>query len=124
MVEHKRLALWALALLSTSPSVPRAFAGEAAKLLPAGMDVVLSINCRQFRQEAWVTQSEPVQDFLKHWRSYLRGNEAEFDKYVRGQRVFQKAGMKEQEDLLQMAQTLKGRHDTVGLDVLNDIDRV
>jgi len=121
----QRLAFGVLALLAAAQAAPRAVASEAAKLLPEETDIVLSINCRQLRQETWLRQSEPVHDFLKHWQSYLRANEMEFTTYLRSQPIFQAAGLKEHEqDFLRMAQTLKGHHDTVGLDVLNDIDRV
>jgi acetyl esterase/lipase len=97
------------------------WAGEAGKLLPAETELVATLNLRQFLDDHRDTGL--VQRYLEPFRLALRGDEKPLREFYRGQEWLKGEGINEQ-DFLKRAKLFKSVADALGVDVLQDIDRI
>jgi acetyl esterase/lipase len=119
MLPHPSCRRWAPLLLAiiTSP----VSASEAAKLLPAETDMIVTLNVRQLLEDH--KKSEAVQHFLEPWRLAVKGDENALRQYYQTRDLGNKAGITEK-DFLSQAQTLRSFSESLGLDPVEDIDRI
>jgi acetyl esterase/lipase len=96
-------------------------ASEAGKLLSAETDMILTLNVRQILDDHKGT--EIVQRFLEPWRLAVAGDEKRLSTYYQAHEVLKAAGITEQE-FLKHASQFKSINDALGLDLLQDIDRI
>ena len=116
----RRTTFWAALLVVTAASGPSA-ASEAANLLPAESDVLLTVNVRQILADH--QKSEAVKRFLEPWRLALRGDDKQLRQYHRDHDLLRAAGIGEQ-DFLMRAKLVKLACDSIGLDPLQDVHRI
>ena len=108
-------------LLALGVAVSPVSAWETAKWLPAEMDLILTFNVRQFLQDH--KNTDAVQGLLEPWRLAVRGDEKELRQYYRTHDLLKSAGDDEQ-DFLHRARMLRSFSDGLGLNPLEDVDRV
>lgn len=112
---HWLLLLFSLAAGSTGA------ASEAARVLPGEVDLVLTLNVRDLLSSH--KNSGTIQEILEPWRLLLRGNEQQLRTYHQTRDLLKNAGIS-QEDFLDRARTFKTLCDSLGLNPLEDIDRI
>jgi acetyl esterase/lipase len=109
------------ACLLAALAAPPASAAEAGKLLPGDTDVVVTLNVRRFLDDHRGT--EAVRHYLEQWRLAQRGDEKRLRAYYRERDVRNIEGLTE-EQFLERARAFRDFSDTLGLDLLQDVDRV
>src|SRR5262249_49569507 len=120
MSPHFSCRFW-VPLLALSIAGSPVAASEAEKLLPAETDMILTINVRQFLEDH--RNTDIVQRFLGPCRMAVKGDEKELRHYYQSRDLGKNAGITEQ-DFLSQARSLKSFVDSLGMEPLNDIDRV
>jgi acetyl esterase/lipase len=101
--------------------VPPVPAAEAGKLLPGDTDVVVTLNVRRFLDDHRDTES--VRHYLEQWRLAQRGDEKRLRAYYRERDVRNIEGLTE-EEFLERARAFRDFSDSLGVDLLQDVDRV
>jgi acetyl esterase/lipase len=112
---------WALAALIAASAGDPVSAAETGKLLPAEADLILTLNIRQVLADH--KDTPVVQNYLEQWRLALAGDVKRLREYYRAHEVLQAAGITE-EEFLKRARALKSVSDVLGVDLLQDIDRL
>jgi arylformamidase len=111
---------WSLLLFALAAG-SRAAASEAANVLPGGTDLVLTLNVRQLLAEPRIRAA--VGDLLEPWRLALRGDEQKLREYHQARDLLRNAGITE-EDFLDRSRTFRSFSESLGLNLLEDVDRV
>jgi len=114
---HLTLSVAFLVALAVSP----VRATEAGRLLPADTKGIVTLNLRQLLSDHRNTGF--VQRYLDQWRLALKGDERRLKDYFRRQELDKSEGISEQE-FLARARTIKAVCDALGLDPLEDVDRI
>ena len=96
-------------------------ASAAATWLPDGTDIVLTFNLRQFLEGH--KHTDAIQSVLQPWRLALRADERELRQDYRSRDLGKTEGITERE-FLDRARLLKSFSDSLGLNPLEDVDRV
>jgi acetyl esterase/lipase len=115
-----RHLVYSVVLLGSAAN-PHAEATEAGKLLPADTKMVVTLNLRQILSDH--RNTEFVQRYLDQWRLALKGDEQQLKNYFRRQELDKSEGISEQE-FLARAKIIKKGCDVLGLDPLEDLDRI
>ncbi|HZY83470.1 MAG TPA: alpha/beta hydrolase [Gemmataceae bacterium] len=109
------------ACLLAALAVPPVAAAEAGKLLPGDTDVVVTLNVRRFLDDH--RDTEAVRHYLEQWRLAQRGDEKRLRAYYRERDVRNIEGLTE-EQFLERARAFRDFSDALGVDLLQDVDRV
>jgi acetyl esterase/lipase len=109
------------ACLLAALAVPPVSAAEAGKLLPGDTDVVVTLNVRRFLDDH--RDTEAARHHLEQWRLAQRGGEKQLRAYHRERDVRNTEGLTE-EQFLERARALREISDALGVDLLQDVDRV
>jgi len=112
---------WSVLLMALAISPSAVLAAEAEKLLPAATDMILTLNLHRVLDDHKNTPF--VQRHLEEWRLALRGDEKQLKEYYRDREVLKTEGITEAA-FLQRARLLKTLGDTLGMDPLQDVDRI
>jgi acetyl esterase/lipase len=111
----------AACLLLAALAVPPARGAEAGRLLPGDTDVVVTLNVRRFLDDH--RDTEFVQHYLHPWRLAQRGDEKALRAYYRAHDVRNTDGLTE-EQFLERARAFRSFSESLGVDLLQDVDRV
>ena len=115
------LRAWAACLLLAALVVPPVAGAEAGKLLPGDTDVVVTLNVRRFLDAH--RDTEAVRHYLEQWRLAQRGDEKRLRAYYRKRDVRNIEGLTE-EQFLERTRGFRRFSDDLGVDLLQDVDRV
>jgi acetyl esterase/lipase len=108
-------------LLATAVSVGQATAAEAEKLLPAGTEMILSVNVRQILEDQ--KNLPGLGSYLEQWRLAIQNDVKQLTRYHHAQDLLKKEGLSE-EGFIERARRLKAVTDALGVDLLQDVDRI
>jgi acetyl esterase/lipase len=109
------------ACLLAALAVPPVPAAEAGKLLPGESDVVVTLNVRRLLDDH--RDTEAVRHYLEQWRLAQRGDEKQLRAYYRERDVRDTEGLTA-EQFLDRARAFRDFSDALGMDLLQDVDRV
>lgn len=121
MMPSLRLRLWASLVVVLGGAAAPAPAVEAGKLLPADADTVWTVNVRQLLNSH--KNTDIVQPFLLLYKLALQGDEKQLKQYYENRSWLKNQGITES-DLLSGARLFKTASDALGLDVVQDVERV
>jgi acetyl esterase/lipase len=108
-------------LLLATLVVPPAHGMEAGKLLAPDTDVVVTLNVRCFLNDH--RNTEMVRHYLEPWRLAQRGDEKQLRASYRERDVRNSDGLTE-EQFLDRARAFRAFTDALGVDLLQDVERV